>query len=144
VDTEDGVERINRLTGQIIGAALQIHSALGPGLFESVYEVVLAKRLAQLGLRVERQKPVSFEFDGIQFDEGFRADLVVEATVVVEVKSVRELAAVHLRQLLTYLRLLGCPAGLVINFDALHLRDGIKRVANGPLAHPPRNPPCPP
>lgn len=109
---------------------MRIHSKLGPGLFESVYETVLARELARRGLFVERQKPVTFDFEGMHFDQGFRADLVVERAVVVEVKAVPEIAPIHARQLLTYLRLLDCRLGLVLNFNALHLRSGIKRVAN--------------
>ena len=123
-------EEINRLTKQIIGAALRIHSALGPGLFESVYEIVLARDLARRGLSVERQKAVTFEFDGMHFAEGFKADLVVARAVIVEVKSVSEVAPVHCRQLLTYLRLLDYRVGLIVNFNTVHLKDGIKRVAN--------------
>jgi iron complex transport system substrate-binding protein len=123
-------EELNRLTKQIIGAALRIHSALGPGLFESVYEIVLARDLARRGLSVERQKPVTFEFDGMHFKEGFKADLVVGRAVIVEVKSVSEVAPVHCRQLLTYLRLMNYRVGLILNFNTVHLKDGIKRVAN--------------
>jgi GxxExxY protein len=102
-------------------------------LLESVYEAILARDLALRGLIVERQKPVAFDFEGMHFDMGFRADLVVEQAVVVEVKAIREFASVHSRQLLTYLRLLEFRVGLLINFGALHMRDGIKRVVNGPL-----------
>lgn len=125
-----GAEEYNGITERIIGAAMRIHSKLGPGLFESVYETVLARDLARRGLFVERQKPVTFDFEGMHFDQGFRADLVVERAVVVEVKAVPEIAPIHARQLLTYLRLLDCRLGLVLNFNALHLRSGIKRVAN--------------
>jgi GxxExxY protein len=85
-------------------------------------------------LRVERQKPVSFEFEGMRFDEGFRADLVVEERVVIELKSVERIAPIHAKQLLTYLRLLDLPVGFVINFGAARLQDGLKRIANGPAA----------
>ncbi len=124
------MEEIDRITGEIIGCAMRIHSRLGPGLYESVYEVVLARDLVRRGLYVERQKAVSFEFDGMYFDEGFRADLVVEDCVIVELKSVSALAPVHARQLLTYLRLMDLRIGLLINFSAVHLRDGLKRVLN--------------
>jgi iron complex transport system substrate-binding protein len=125
-----GAEEYNGITERIIGAAMRIHSKLGPGLFEGVYETVLARDLARRGLFVERQKPVTFEFEGMHFDQGFRADLVVERAVVVEVKAVPEIAPIHARQLLTYLRLLDLRLGLVPNFNSLHLRSGIKRVAN--------------
>ncbi len=92
MDTEVTIQQINHITADIVHAALRIHSALGPGLFESVYETVLARDLAVRGLQVVRQMPVTFEFEGMHFEEGFRADLVVERTVIVEVKSVAELA----------------------------------------------------
>jgi iron complex transport system substrate-binding protein len=126
VDTEE----INRVTGEIIGAAIRIHSALGPGLFESVYEIVLARDLARRGFDVERQKLVSFEFERMHFDEGFKADLVVERTVVVEVKSVADLAPVFSKQLLTDLRLLDYRVGLILNFNTVHMKGGIRRIAN--------------
>ena len=132
-----GAEEYNHVTAQIIGAAMRIHSKLGPGLFESVYETVLARDLARRGLFVERQKPVTFEFEGMHFDQGFRADLIVERAVVVEVKAVPEIAPIHARQLLTYLRLLDLRLGLVLNFNSLHLRSGIKRVANSSEASEP-------
>jgi iron complex transport system substrate-binding protein len=121
---------LNQVSGQIVDAAFHIHSKLGPGLLESVYEVILAHELGKRGLKVERQKPVPIEFEGIRFDEGFRADLIVEAAVVVELKSVEELSRVHAKQLLTYLRLLDYRLGLLINFGAPVLRDGIRRVVN--------------
>ena len=125
---------IDEVTGQIVDTAYRLHTDLGPGLMESVYEAVLARRLEQRGLRVERQKPISFEFDGMRFDEGFRADLIVEERVVIELKSVERLAPVHAKQLLTYLKLLDLPVGFVINFGAAHLREGLKRIVNGPAA----------
>ncbi|HEU5209092.1 MAG TPA: GxxExxY protein [Longimicrobiales bacterium] len=122
--------QLNVLTGQILDSAFRIHSLLGPGLLESVYETLLARDLIALGLKVERQKPVSFEFDGVRFRDAFRVDLLVERSVVVEIKSVTALGPAHHKQLLTYLRLLDCRLGLLLNFGAPHLRDGIKRVAN--------------
>lgn len=120
------------VTRKIIGSAMRIHTALGPGLFESVYEMVLARDLGRAGLHVERQKSIGFEYDGMKFDDAFRADLIVERAVVVEVKSVASLAPVHAQQLLTYLRLLKLPTGLILNFNTEHLRDGIKRILNDP------------
>ncbi len=125
-----GVLELNDITGQVMGAALRIHSALGPGVMESVYEMILARDLERRALRVERNKAITFEFEGLHFENAFRTDLVVDGRVIVEVKAVSELAPVHGRQLLTYLRLLNCPVGLLINFGALHLRDGIRRVYN--------------
>lgn len=121
---------IDDITGAIVDAAVQLHRDLGPGLLESVYEVVLARALARRGLFVERQKAVSFVYDGMGFDEGFRVDLLVEKRVVVELKSVEKLAPVHGKQLLTYLRLLNLPVGLLLNFGAPTLKEGLHRVVN--------------
>jgi GxxExxY protein len=125
------MDDINQITGQIVGAAYHVHSRLGPGLLEGVYGTILAHSLEVRGLRVEREKPISFQFDGIVFEGGFRVDLLVEGRVVVELKSVEKLALVHHKQVLTYLRLLDLPIGLLINFGAPLLKDGIHRVANG-------------
>ena len=121
---------LNQISGQIVDAAFHIHSKLGPGLLESVYEVILAKELERRGLYVERQKSIPIEFEGLHFEEGFRADLIVERAVIVELKSVEVLAPVHPKQLLTYLRLLDYRLGLLINFGAPVLKDGIKRIVN--------------
>jgi len=121
---------INSISGAIVDAAFHIHRTLGPGLLESVYEVVLAHELKKRGLRVERQKPVPIEFEGIRFEEGFRADLIVEDCVIVELKSVEDLSRVHSKQLLTYLRLLDYRLGLLINFGAPLIKDGIRRIVN--------------
>jgi len=115
----------------IVDSAFQIHKRLGPGLLETVYEVVLAHTLDRRGLKVERQVPVAIVFDGIKFDEGFRADLIVEEKVIVELKSVEKLVPVHKKQLLTYLRLADKRLGLLINFGAELIRDGVSRVVNG-------------
>jgi len=112
-------------------ASFLIHRDLGPGLMESVYEVILAKNLIGMGLTVERQIAVPIHFQGVAFDEGFRADLMVENKLIIELKSVDRLQPVHLKQLLTYLRLTGCRLGLLINFGENLLKDGFKRVANG-------------
>ncbi len=124
------MRELDEITGEIVDAALGIHRGLGPGLLESVYEVVLARELERRGLGVERQKPVTFEYEGMFFDEGFRVDLFVEGRVVVELKSVERLAPVHSKQLLTYLRLLDMPVGLLISFGAATLREGLHRVVN--------------
>jgi len=120
----------NDITGMIIDAAFKIHVGLGPGLIESVYEVVLARALERNGLKVERQKDVTFNYDGMVFIDGFRVDLLVEETVVVELKSVEKLAPVHHKQVLTYLRLMDLRIGLLINFGAPTLKEGLKRIAN--------------
>jgi iron complex transport system substrate-binding protein len=118
----------------VVDEAFRIHRDLGPGLLESVYEVVLAKALQKRGLRVERQKPVSFEFDGVRFDEGLRIDILVDGTLVIELKSVETLAPVHFKQVLTYLRLMRLPLGLLINFGAATAKQGIKRIVNNHTA----------
>ena len=125
------MHHLDDITGTIIDSAMKIHRELGPGLLESVYELVLTHELEQRGFRVQRQRAVRIEYEGLVFEEGFRADLVVEALVVVELKSVEQLAPVHMKQLLTYLRLLRLEVGLLINFGKARLKDGLHRVVNG-------------
>lgn len=120
----------NDITGQIVDAAYHVHTRLGPGLLEKVYEALLTRSLEKRGLRVERQKSISFEFDGMRFDNAFCVDLMIEDQVVVELKSVEKLAPVHHKQVLTYLRILDLPVGLLINFGAAMLKDGVHRIAN--------------
>jgi iron complex transport system substrate-binding protein len=122
---------LDDVTGEIVDAAYKLHVALGPGLLESVYESILARDLARRGLGVERQKVVRFEYDGLQFEDGLRIDLLVEASVVIEIKSVENLAPVHSKQVLTYLRLLSLPVGLLINFGAPTMKAGLHRIVNG-------------
>jgi len=121
----------NEIASIVMDSTFLIHRELGPGLLESVYEVILARKLSEAGLTVERQVPVPVRFQEIVFDEGFRADIFVERKVIVELKSVERLQAVHSKQLLTYLRLTGCRLGLLINFGENLMKDGFKRVANG-------------
>jgi GxxExxY protein len=118
------------VTEQVIGAAIRVHRALGPGLLESVYETCLAPELVNAGLRVERQVELPVEYDTIRLDCGFRIDLLVEDQVIVELKAVEKILPIHEAQLMTYLRLARKPVGLLINFNALRLRDGILRRAN--------------
>jgi GxxExxY protein len=120
----------DEITGEIIRAAVTIHREFGPGLMESVYEAVLAHSLVQRGVSIRRQQAVRFEYCGMQFEEAFRADLLVNDTVVIELKSVARNDPVFARQLLTYLRLLRLPVGLVINFGQSTLLAGVKRVVN--------------
>jgi len=122
---------LDDMTGAIVDAALQMHRDLGPGLLESVYEAILARALEQRGFHVERQKVISFIYQGIAFEEGFRVDLVVEDRVLVEVKSVEHLGRQHVKQLLTYLKLTNTSVGLLINFGAPTLREGLRRIVNG-------------
>ncbi len=121
----------NEIAREIVDAAFHIHKALGPGLLETVYEVVLARELEKRGLNVVRQQPMPIVFGDLKFDEGFRADLIVEDKVVVELKSVEQTAPVHKKQLLTYLRLADKRLGLLINFGSAAIKDGINRIVNG-------------
>lgn len=124
------MNELDDITGSIVDAAMKIHRELGPGLLESVYEAVLARALERRGFHVERQKVIRFEYDGMVFEEGFRTDLLVEGRVIVELKSVEKLAPVHGKQLLTYLRLMKLPVGLLINFGGATLKEGLHRVVN--------------
>jgi GxxExxY protein len=124
-------EGANAISGDVVDAAYKIHTTLGPGLFESVYETVLAYELVKRGHRVERQVPISVRYEDIVFDVGFRADLVVDRQVLVELKSLERVAAVHKKQVLTYIRLADLPVGLLLNFGARRIKDGITRLVNG-------------
>jgi GxxExxY protein len=121
----------NEIAKEVVDAAYQVHRKLGPGLLETVYEVVLAYELKKRGVTVERQVPVAIVYEDVKFDEGFRADLIVEDKVIVELKSVETVSPVHKKQLLTYLRLADKRLGLLINFRSELIRDGIARVVNG-------------
>jgi iron complex transport system substrate-binding protein len=121
---------LDDVTGAIVDASIAIHRGLGPGLLESVYEIVLGSVLERRGLQIERQHAVSFSYDGILFEHAFRVDLLVARTVIVEVKSIERLAPVHAKQVLTYLRLMDLRAGFVLNFGAGMMREGIRRVVN--------------
>src|SRR3954469_894709 len=123
----------NEIAKKVLDAAFLIHTKLGPGLLESVYEVVLAHELRKTQLAVERQKPMPVVYDGVRFDEAYRADLVVGSKVIVELKSVETMSALHAKQVLTQLRMSGLKLGLLINFGQAHLKDGIKRLINGEL-----------
>jgi iron complex transport system substrate-binding protein len=124
------MKALDDVTGGVIDAAAKIHKSPGPGLLESVYEAVLARDLERRGFHVESQKLISFEYDGMFFNEGFRIDLLVESCVVVELKSVEKLAPVHSKQLLTYLRLLNLRVGLLLNFGAPALKEGLHRIVD--------------
>ena len=121
------VEQLSALVGE---SAYRLHVDAGPGLLESVYEVVLARMLGDQGLRVKRQVPVPVRLMGVNFDEGFRVDLLIEERLLVELKSVENLLPVHSKQVLTYLRLLELPLGLLINFGAASFKQGIRRIVN--------------
>jgi len=121
---------IDAISSAVIDEAIGIHRELGPGLFETVYETVLAGRLERRGLHAERQVPVPIEFDGHAFGAAFKIDILVERRLILEIKSVDELSKLHVRQLTTYLRLSKQPVGLLLNFSAATMKDGIKRVVN--------------
>jgi len=126
-------ERLNKVTDAIIGAAIRVHRALGPGLLESAYEACLAYELEKEGLAVERQKMVPLIYEQVKLECGYRMDLLVERSVVVEVKSIDALAPIHEAQTLSYLRLSGCKLALLINFNVTVLKDGIRRFINGTI-----------
>jgi GxxExxY protein len=121
---------INEVSGQVVDAAMKVHSALGPGLLESAYEVCLVHELRKRGLRVTNQVILPITYDGITVDAGFRIDVLVEDLVLAELKAVEKVAAIHEAQLITYLKLSGKKVGLLINFNVLRLKDGIKRLVN--------------
>jgi len=121
----------NEVAKEIVDAAYKIHTTLGPGLLESVYQAVLEYELRQRGLRVEADQPIPVVYEGVHLEVGFRADLIVENKVIVELKSVEAVHPVHQKQLLTYLRVANKRLGLLINFGAFLIKDGISRVVNG-------------
>jgi len=121
---------IDEITGAVIDAAVHVHRRLGPGLLESLYEAVLACELGRRGLRTDRQRLIRFSYDGMEVVDAFRADLIVEDCVILEVKSQDRLALVHTKQLLTYLRLTDLRVGLVLNFGGETMKEGMKRVVN--------------
>ena len=123
----------NEIAKQVLDAAFLVHTKLGPGLLESVYEVIIAYELKKRGLTAERQKAMPIMYDDIRFDEAFRSDIVVNGKVIAELKSVEALLPVHAKQVLTQLRVSGLKLGLLINFGEAHLKNGIKRIINGRL-----------
>ena len=128
------------LTCAVIGAAIEVHRALGPGLLESAYEACLAHELAKRRIPVVRQVECPVLYDGVHLDCGYRLDLLVAGQLVVELKTVERFLPIHMAQLLTYLRLRGAPVGLLLNFHTLRLTDGIQRVVNQQAPRPPRPP----
>ena len=123
----------NEIARLVVDTCYKLHRRLGPGLLESVYQVILYHELGKLGFEVRRQVPVPIVWDGIQLDEAFRADLIVNQKVIIELKSVEKLAPVHAKQLLTYLRLTNMRLGLLVNFGGATIKEGIERVINGNL-----------
>jgi GxxExxY protein len=126
---QEELSRDDPLTREVIGAAIEVHKALGPGLLESAYEACLAKELSLRGLRVERQVEIKLEYKGEQLDCVYRIDLLVEGKVLLEIKSAEKLLPIHDAQVLTYLRLTGLKTALLLNFNTAYLRDGIKRLS---------------
>lgn len=123
----------NEIGTVVVDCAVRLHMELGPGLLETVYEVLLAHMLEEAGLKVARQVPVPIEFHGIKFDEGFRADMIVNDSVILELKSVETLNKAHKKQVLTYLRLTNKKLGFLLNFGEEVMKDGISRIINGNL-----------
>lgn len=123
----------NEVARQIVDSAWKVHHTLGPGLLESVYEIALAHELGKRGLQVERQVPIPVVYDNVRFDEGFRADLLVQRVVIVEIKSVDEIHPVHFKQTLTQLKMANLKLGLLINFGDPYFKNGIERIINGTL-----------
>ena len=121
----------NEIGKIVVDCAVKLHIELGPGLLESVYEVLLTHRLEKAGLKVDRQVHIPIEFDGIRFDEGFRADLIIEGKVLLELKSVERTTKAHQKQVLTYLKLTGIKLGYLLNFGESLMKDGISRILNG-------------
>jgi iron complex transport system substrate-binding protein len=124
------LKSIDEVSGDVLDISIRLHRELGSGLLESVYETVLASKLAHLGYAVERQKPVNIVFENMSFDNAFRIDLLVDCRVLVEVKSVERLNPAHAKQLLTYLRLTKQPLGLLVNFGGATLKEGFRRLVN--------------
>ena len=121
---------LNSITGQVIGLAIKVHRVMGPGLLESVYLTCLCYELKKSGLIVEREKPVPLFYEGVRLDQSYRLDLLVQEKIIVEIKAVQSITAVHRAQLLSYLKLTGCPIGLLINFNVELLKEGICRMVN--------------
>ena len=121
----------NYIAKMVVNTAYQIHTQIGPGLLETVYEVILANELHKCNLRIERQKAVPIIYDGVKFNEGFRADIIVENKVIIELKSIEKVSNAHKKQLLTYLRLSNLKLGLLINFGESLIKNGIFRIVNG-------------
>ncbi len=123
----------NEIGKVVVDTAIAIHKALGSSLYEIVYEVVLTHELKKHGLNIERQVPVSIEYDGIKFEEGFRADIIIENKVILELKSIESVTKAHKKQVLTYLRLTGYKLGYLLNFGEDLMKNGITRIINGEL-----------
>jgi GxxExxY protein len=124
------IDDINHRSGMVVDAAIRVHSKLGPGLLESAYEACLMHELGRRHLRVRCQVPLPVTYEGVQIELGYRLDLVVEDVILVELKAVTRIVPLHEAQLMSYLKLGGFPVGLLINFNVIHLKDGIRRIVN--------------
>ena len=124
------MDELEAIAADVVDAAIMLHRKIGPGLLESVYETLLAAELGQRGHRVLRQQPIDFAYNGMRFDAAFRVDLIVGSGLIVEIKSVERVSGVHVKQLLTYLRLMEQPLGLLVNFGGETLKEGLRRVVN--------------
>ncbi len=120
----------NEISKLIVSSALKVHRALGPGLLESAYEACLFYELKKTGLRIEKQKPLPLVYEDVKLDIGYRVDIIVENKVIIEIKSVDTLSDIHLAQVLTYLRISNCKLGMLINFNVILIKTGIKRIVN--------------
>lgn len=125
---------LEELASIVVDCGYRLHRDLGPGLLESAYEAIMADQLVRKGIRIERQTPIPIRYDGVELAEGFRADLLIDRRILVELKSVERLGPLHGKQVLTYLRLLDLPLGLLINFGGATFKEGVRRIANGDLA----------
>ena len=121
---------LDRISGVVVNAAINVHRKLGLGLLESVYETIVAGILTREGFKIDRHRSIDIDFDGIHFPAAFRVDLMVDDTLIVEIKTVERLAPIHAKQLLTYLRLTNLPVGLLLNFSCETMKEGIRRVVN--------------
>jgi GxxExxY protein len=122
---------INQISGKVIEAAMRVHSALGPGLLESAYEACLLHELRKIGFKVLSQVPLPLHYDGVVIDAGYRIDIMVEDSVILELKAVEKILPIHEAQIISYLKLSKKQLGLLINYNVVHLKNGIKRIANG-------------
>jgi len=130
ISTRNDVDELNRLSSETIGAAIEVHRNLGPGLLESAYESCLSWELRQRGFDVEKQVPVPIRYKGLTLDEGYRIDLLVEGKLLLELKSIDKVQPIHMAQVLTYLKMTGLKMALILNFNVLLMRSGIKRIVN--------------
>jgi len=130
ISTRNDVDELNRLSSETIGAAIEVHRNLGPGLLESAYESCLSWELRQRGFDVENQVPIPIRYKGLTLDEGYRIDLLVEGKLLLELKSIDKVQPIHMAQVLTYLKMTGLKMALILNFNVLLMRSGIKRIVN--------------